>query len=115
MHRGRPQSARSKKVLLLREPIWITERGDKIPLSQIKHDHLKRIERWLRGYGKTDCPPEMHAFWYGTIKSELDKRGLQELPNHPARFSIYIDGVKYEWDQETHTWSPSDERVPEDI
>jgi hypothetical protein len=93
-----------RKVLVLREPVWTTERGDKIPLSQIKNDHLRRIERWLRGWGKTTSPGEMYAFWYGTIRAELDKRRLIQLPNHPNTKKIRIEGELYKWNQRTHEW-----------
>lgn len=95
-----PERSKGKHLVNLREPIWHTQDGDHIPLSQISNSHLQRIERWLRGGGATLPPNGMYGMWYPTIQGELTRRSLAVLPDHEnalARDPEHIQQTLEQW------------------
>lgn len=91
---------KGKVLVMLTEPVWTTERGVKVALSQIPNEHLQRIERWLRGQGATKCPYGTRQMWYPTIKAELDRRKLEPLAKHIRATTREAD----EWDDAIAGW-----------
>jgi len=71
------------------EPVWIDRDRRVYRLSEIPDKHLKNIERWLLGRGAEDIPARKRAYdagWYGIVRDELERRGLEVLDDHKDAF-----------------------------
>lgn len=62
------------------ELIWRTADGEAIPLSKIEDNHLRNIERYIRGDGSRVPPEGWRAEFHLPVVQELARRGLVPKP-----------------------------------